>query len=1046
MIPQKLIIEGFLCYQEAQEIDLSDLPLCMLAGPNGSGKSTVFDAITFALFGTHRGGGSNADDLINKKCDSAKVIYEFLLGGKLWQIYRIIRRGARGARTTGDVRQPAKDSANEWEVVPDTSSSAGLKAWVAANLVLSGESFTRSMLLRQGESDRLLTSDPRDRFQVLAGIADLEKYQELEASVKERHGHAERETDTLASQIAAIAQVSDDDLDQAGKDNQAAAALVAKTDEHIASLQELHVHANHWFELKGKVSEAQKNRDIAGKLIASAAQIEADHQQLILLGKVLPHLASVQERRQKIAKSQGRITELNRQRGQKQRELDAATSEARTAQENSHGLEELIPGLVAHIGGLGRKVADSRHALDAAEATEKHRKVLADATSRLAKITRDHPQPEAELIHARREAERLTALSAALATVERFIDSRKNGIDAAKRRADAEAALQTCSAEAEMLAAKRDAANRESALAEAAARQAQKHETEIQTLLKHAQRALAALDNADGMPQCPTCGQPLTESHLAGERQRRGEEVRRLCSERAAASTAWQAADSRLQQSRRESTSLATQQQALDASHQKQTATQSQAETEIARTKRECRRAYDSLNDDLRGRISPEPLEDWATTMWPTADDFDELMAEAKRRAAAETQAVKLDKICQEWRTLTTQAQTLRDTVAPHPAAASENLPALRAEHTRLEKEDADANKRLTEARESQTSAQQTLKRLAGQIKNLETQINQIGGKADVELAHQEGDRQVIDDCIAQLPADWQTRAANLTDDCLEDLKTQEQKLAQKRTAQAFADLSKARNELTGLEARIAELQNDVAKIPDPARQSPQAIAGELQQTRQARAAQELARQQAHSRQAHLQAARQQRKELEQSKRDADRRLRHLKVLCELLGKKRLQLYLVRQAERKIVECANGILYKLSSGGLRLQLRGDENGDATEQALDLVAIRQATAGAQPIAVAFLSGSERFRVAVSLALAIGQVAGNNRCGECVIIDEGFGSLDRQGQDVMIQELTQLQRIMKRIILVSHQESFADAFPHGYRFTLVEGQTRVKRMTG
>src|SRR5436305_9194507 len=98
MIPQKIVIEGFLCYRSRQEIDLTDLRLCMLHGPNGSGKSTVFDAITFALFGTHRGGSRNLEDLINKKSASARILFEFVLDGKTWQIYRTIKRGVRGAR------------------------------------------------------------------------------------------------------------------------------------------------------------------------------------------------------------------------------------------------------------------------------------------------------------------------------------------------------------------------------------------------------------------------------------------------------------------------------------------------------------------------------------------------------------------------------------------------------------------------------------------------------------------------------------------------------------------------------------------------------------------------------------------------------------------------------------------------------------------------------------------------------------------------------------------------------------------------------------
>jgi len=50
-------------------------------------------------------------------------------------------------------------------------------------------------------------------------------------------------------------------------------------------------------------------------------------------------------------------------------------------------------------------------------------------------------------------------------------------------------------------------------------------------------------------------------------------------------------------------------------------------------------------------------------------------------------------------------------------------------------------------------------------------------------------------------------------------------------------------------------------------------------------------------------------------------------------------------------------------------------------------------------------------------------------------------------VMIQELHGLTTIMKRVILVSHQKSFADALPHGYRFALGEdGATKVSPLAG
>ena len=60
MIPQRIQLTGFLSYKETQTLDFAGAPLWMLSGNNGSGKSAIFDAVTYALFGHHRGGGSGS--------------------------------------------------------------------------------------------------------------------------------------------------------------------------------------------------------------------------------------------------------------------------------------------------------------------------------------------------------------------------------------------------------------------------------------------------------------------------------------------------------------------------------------------------------------------------------------------------------------------------------------------------------------------------------------------------------------------------------------------------------------------------------------------------------------------------------------------------------------------------------------------------------------------------------------------------------------------------------------------------------------------------
>ena len=70
MIPQRVKLSGFLSYKDEQEICFDESPLWMLSGTNGSGKSSIFDAVTFALFGHHRGGSQSAAELINKESNT----------------------------------------------------------------------------------------------------------------------------------------------------------------------------------------------------------------------------------------------------------------------------------------------------------------------------------------------------------------------------------------------------------------------------------------------------------------------------------------------------------------------------------------------------------------------------------------------------------------------------------------------------------------------------------------------------------------------------------------------------------------------------------------------------------------------------------------------------------------------------------------------------------------------------------------------------------------------------------------------------------------
>ena len=112
---------------------------------------------------------------------------------------------------------------------------------------------------------------------------------------------------------------------------------------------------------------------------------------------------------------------------------------------------------------------------------------------------------------------------------------------------------------------------------------------------------------------------------------------------------------------------------------------------------------------------------------------------------------------------------------------------------------------------------------------------------------------------------------------------------------------------------------------------------------------------------------------------------------------------------RQLVGLANQQLHALNP---RYQLR---QGTTSNLALDVI---DREMGEEIRSPRSLSGGERFLVSLALALALAGLEGRQSFVDTVFIDEGFGSLDRDTLDVVIEALEALQSQGRKVGLVTH----------------------------
>ena len=285
MIPTRVRLKNFLTFAAADDgtpitFDFDGATLWSIAGVNGAGKSAIFDAITYALFGEHRGGRQQDNRLIRKGATTAEVVFEFLQGGERYRVERSVTRkvGRQGQQrpdskhVQGSVWSNGDDA---WIAVPDTDKPTELERWLRTLLGMGPETFSSSVLLRQGEADKLLNARANQRFRILAGLIDLRVYQRLEQLAIERRKAADAITEALDLQLADVEEVTDDQLAAANDELTAASTAVDAADTERVDADRRWNGAQRHAELQARHKTQVARRDKLSTVTAQADAIRA---------------------------------------------------------------------------------------------------------------------------------------------------------------------------------------------------------------------------------------------------------------------------------------------------------------------------------------------------------------------------------------------------------------------------------------------------------------------------------------------------------------------------------------------------------------------------------------------------------------------------------------------------------------------------------------------------------------------------------------------------------------------------------------------------
>ena len=1011
------------------DIDFRSDSLWLVHGPNGSGKSSLWDALSFALFKEYRGGKREFRPLIHDLENRAELEIVFELQGQLLRIRGKIakkksrkRNGAGAADSLSTEREIQRHNGDHWETVAKGEND--VNRWIQRNFPVCSETFHSAILLQQGNADRFLTAGSTERRTILTQLLRLSFYQELDKVATRRYNEEKRRRDDLQREIELLPAPTDLELSQQRDLIQFAENRLTELE---AALKEKHQElydARRAQKLTAELSERERQHENDSALLSQAEHIRTRAQRLRSLREGVRLIEDLWEVRNELERAQQdwqkgeqEVQQLAAQLEEAARQFDVwRNNVAEAATEREKAQVQLAQALQKQ-NEISRRLVELARIEELERAMEEERQKLIPHQAWL--------QQRAPI---QQRYARHRELRDAISRLKRIESTEQQLSLACAKSAQAETQAQAIEKALHSVIAEGKALKQREQETKAGVQRLRDEQNRCQNLLQVVNDKLNRRGELSDTEECPTCGSRLDEPdvrkrlrqqliHWQEESGRLEAERLRLSKLLIEAEAEYSQQQQELEEQRRRYTDLSCQQGSArsDCSHTSQ---------DVARCEAELNRAREEAGE-------------WANQLG-LLERFEKEFAGL---ADAPSEKERLDRSLQIELVVNAAVATLGDQLAKLPSYDASLRQQLCTDVELITHQVTTCKQASVEASMAWEQAQKILRDWEMKRGELQAKIQasqQQAGRMQERLQQAE---QKATRVQAQLSGEWADSPAR---DNEAELNLLRQELNALRDAEEQEiRLQQANDRSQRLRGEIEAYSRELGEIL-PARRRPVEQVESEQSSLEADKL--LAIQELEKKRARLRELAQQRQLAENKQKEIDETKRKSSLhekLYKTFGKSELLAVVIQDALGRIKHHANQILGRLSAGRWQVDLK-----TVSETELEILAYDSDTGTQRPFEI--LSGGEKFRVAISVAIAIGQSVLGDRTVDTLVIDEGFGSLDNNNRNLMIQELQRLsaETLQRgRIIVVSHQDDVCESFPNRYRLERnSEGYVKVERNPG